>query len=144
MTNLQYNIALVSISTISIVLFLSYLITLKKLISTKKSLTKEILDNFSLLQLIKNEKEQSLSDTEVHNENFIKFLSDSRDWAFQYIEDVQKGLQEFIDEVDSDIDYFDQYGSVLSTTRPDYLIIKKLSKAYKKLKTLMPDEEKNK
>jgi hypothetical protein len=144
MTNLQYNIALVSVSTISIVLFLSYLITLKKLISTKKSLTKEILDNFSLLQLIKNEKEQSLSDTEVHNENFIKFLSDSRDWAFQYIEDVQKGLQEFIDEVDSDIDYFDQYGSVLSTTRPDYLIIKKLSKAYKKLKTLMPDEEKNK
>jgi hypothetical protein len=31
----------------------------------------------------------SMSDDTIHKENFIKFLSDSRDWAFEYIERSQ-------------------------------------------------------
>jgi len=41
----------------------------------------------------------SLSDEVVHKENFIKFLSDSRDWAFEYIEASQKTIKEVSEEL---------------------------------------------
>jgi hypothetical protein len=87
-----------------------------------------------------NKKDEK--DNDVHKENFIKFLSDSRDWAYQYIEDVQSGLNKFVDSVDADIAYFDEYGEALSMARPDYAAMKNISKAYKDLKTLLPVEEK--
>ena len=40
-----------------------------------------------------------MSDDAVHKENFIKFLSDSRDWAFEYIEKSQKTIKEVSDEL---------------------------------------------
>ena len=128
-------------STISITFFAAYLITLKKLIKAKKDLTKEVLDNFTLLKLLEAANNDPVTDESIHNENFVKFLSDSRDWAFKYIEDVQAGLAEFIDSVDSDIDYFDQFGDVISTTRPDYWAIKRISEGYKKLKKLLPEDK---
>lgn len=41
----------------------------------------------------------TLSDDAIHKENFIKFLSDSRDWAFEYIETSQKTIKEISDEL---------------------------------------------
>ena len=35
-------------------------------------------------------------DNDVHKESFIKFLSDSRDSAFEYIEEVQAGISSFV------------------------------------------------
>jgi len=81
-------------------------------------------------------------DQDIHKENFIKFLSDSRDWAYEYIEDVQSGLNKFVSSVDADIAYFDEYGDVLSVERPDYAAMKNISVAYKELKKLLPVEEK--
>ena len=40
-----------------------------------------------------------ISDDTVHKENFIKFLSDSRDWAFEYIEQSQKTIKEVSDDL---------------------------------------------
>lgn len=34
-------------------------------------------------------------------EGFLKFISDSRDWAFKYIEDVQKAIEDFNEAIDS-------------------------------------------
>jgi hypothetical protein len=34
-------------------------------------------------------------------EGFLKFISDSRDWAFKYIEDVQKAIEDFNRAIDS-------------------------------------------
>ena len=78
----------------------------------------------------------------IHQENFIKFLSESRDWAYEYIETVQKGLNSFVDSVDSEINHFDNYGDTLSMVRPDYQAMSKISKSYKELKKLLPIEEK--
>ena len=41
----------------------------------------------------------SMSDDTIHKENFIKFLSDSRDWAFEYIEKSQQTIKEVSDEL---------------------------------------------
>lgn len=74
-------------------------------------------------------------------EDFIKFISDSREWAFDYIEDVQQGLGKFVSEVDPYISHFDEFGDVLSTSRPDYETLKQISKSFKELKSLLPKEE---
>jgi hypothetical protein len=36
-----------------------------------------------------------------HTEGFVRFISESRDWAFEYIENVQSSLQELSEVVDS-------------------------------------------
>jgi hypothetical protein len=56
---------------------------------------------------------------------------------------VQKGLNKFVNDVDADISYFDEYGEALSMSRPDYPFMKNISKAYKELKTLLPEEDIN-
>ena len=53
------------------------------------------------IDIVKSSNDLPLDEESVHRENFIKFLSDSRDWAFNYIEEVQGGLKEFIDTINS-------------------------------------------
>ena len=43
----------------------------------------------------------SKSDEEVHTENFIKFLSDSREWAFDYIENSMREIKGIIHLIES-------------------------------------------
>lgn len=137
------DILVVVFATLSACFFASYLLVLNKSIKLKKDLKKVFIEK-SLLQeyvdTVKSLKEKETSDDLIHKENFIKFLSDSRDWAFGYIEDVQKGLNKFVNDVDSDISYFEKYGEV-GSAYPHYDSMKKISTAYKELKTLLPEEE---
>ena len=137
------DILIVIFATLSVCFFASYVLMLTKSIKLKKDLKKVFIEK-SLLQeyvdTVKSLKEKETSDDLVHKENFIKFLSDSRDWAFGYIEDVQKGLNKFVNDVDSDISYFEKYGEV-GSAYPHYDSMKKISTAYKELKTLLPEEE---
>jgi hypothetical protein len=115
------------------------------LITSQKLAGKLYVDNFTLeeyIKTIKNLKEDN-TDQQIHQENFLKFISDSRDWAFEYIEKVQSGLSNFIDSIDSDIAHFDQYGDVISTNRPDYDAMKRISVAYMELKKLLPEDQTN-
>jgi hypothetical protein len=84
---------------------------------------------------------QTKLDNYAHQESFIKFLSDSRDSAFEYIEEVQSGINSFVSEVDPLINYFDEYGDVMAMT-PNYDNMKKISVEFKKLKKLLPEESK--
>ena len=95
-----------------------------------------------LLEKLINDIEDSKikTDESVHKENFIKFLSDSRDWAYQYIEDVQAGLTTFIDQTEPEINYFKEYGDTMSLA-PNYYSMKKIAEEYEKLKALLPKEE---
>ena len=137
------DIFIVVFATLSVCFALSYMLVLKQSIKLKKDISKLFIEN-TLLQeyvdLTKSTKTKEDSDESIHKENFIKFLSDSRDWAFKYIEDVQTGLEKFMVEVEPEIIYFDNYGEVLSVERPDYRAMKKISSAFKELKKLMPME----
>ena len=101
---------------------------------------KLILASYAKIQELLSLKYEN-KDNDVHKESFIKFLSDSRESAYEYIEMVQKGLAKFVSDVDSSISYFDEYGDVLSKNRPDYDALKKISSSYKELKKLLPDNE---
>ena len=78
-------------------------------------------------------------DNNVHQESFIKFLSDSRDSAFEYIEEVQAGITRFVENVDPEISYFKEYGDIMAMS-PNYNSMKKIANAYEDLIKLLPKE----
>ena len=83
----------------------------------------------------------SIDDENIAKDNFFKFISDSREWAYEYIEEVQNGLAKFIDAVDYDIEHFDKYGEVIWT--PLSKSMQNISTAYKDLKNLLPEDSPN-
>lgn len=95
--------------------------------------------NNELIELVYalNAKIDSTSDPV--KEDFLKFISDSREWAYEYIENVQKGLTKFVDSIEPEIAYFDEYG-IVGDAYPHYYSMKKISEEYKELKKLLPEE----
>lgn len=100
---------------------------IKKLATAYSKITQLMLSNEKL-------------DNDVHKESFIKFLSDSRDSAFEYIEEVQSGISKFVDQVDPEISYFNEYGDIMAMS-PNYDSMKKIATAYEDLIKLLPKEE---
>lgn len=124
---------LVGVFVFFTLLFLSlYLAQIKK--------NRAILANtIQLLLLQQSVNEETKTDKEKSDEAFLKFVSDSRDWAYQYIEEVQKSLNSFINDIDPEIAYFDEYGLV-GDAYPHYHSMKKISASYKELKKILPED----
>jgi hypothetical protein len=134
------NIIIVLSSVLAAVFVILVIVSAKALRLRKKM--KTLLAAYSKIELFIASQKEKESDNDVHKENFIKFLSDSRDWAYEYIETVQSGLNKFVSDVDADISHFDEYGDTISMSRPDYNAMKNISNSYKELKKLLPVEEK--
>ena len=97
-----------------------------------------------LEKTIISEKFTELQETNKNKSNldqdaFLKFISDSRDWAYQYIDEVQGSLNKFVSDVEPEILYFDTYGDLMGA-EPNYNSMKKISGAYKELKKLLPED----
>ena len=134
------NIVLILLASFGLSFFIAYLHTSKQLKIATQYLAETMLLYLAAEENNKEETKDEQSPDSGHKESFIKFLSESRDWAFGYIEEVQTGLEKFIGDVDSHIKYFDEYSSVLSESRPDFLAMKQISKSYKELKMLLPED----
>jgi hypothetical protein len=131
---------IISLITFSIASFFAYIYISNKLKIVSKDLAQLYVENAVLKEYVDIVKSKgSVSDDLVDKENFIKFLSDSRDWAYKYIEDVQLGLTSFVNEVEPEISYFDEYG-IVGSSYPHYDSMKKISEEYKKLKELLPKD----
>ena len=116
-------------------LFLSLYVIQKR---ANKVIIAKTLEALLLQQLTRN---PSKTDQDQSNEDFLKFVSDSRDWAYQYIEEVQAGLSLFINEVAPQIEYYNKYGSsVEGMISPHDFALKKISSEFEKLKTLLPED----
>ena len=79
---------------------------------------------------------------EIANESYVKFLNDSRDWAYNYIEDVQAKLADFSNKVEPQLNYYNTYGSAVQG--PHTILVKEISKAYEELKAVLPEDNKEK
>lgn len=135
------TILLISLSTLCVSFAVAYSITLKKLARLTQECAKLFIDNKALEEFIALNNVEFKNDSDIHKENFIKFLSDSRDWAFEYIEEVQSGLTKFVSDIEPEINYFKEYGDVASM-QPNYYSLKKITEAYEELTKLLPKEEK--
>lgn len=129
------QLALTIILSLSNVLFL-YLYFRQKRINTL--VLANTLKTVLLQQIAQNENK---TDKEKANEDFLKFVSDSRDLAYEYIESVQAGLQKFIDEVEPQLDYYNKYGAAIEgMVSPHDFALKKISSEFKELKKLLPED----
>jgi hypothetical protein len=137
------EIALVVLSIISISFMIAYIAVVKRLNVVSEAFSKLLITYNMTLDHAQDKQrfESSTEDQDIHKENFIKFLSDSRDWAFDYIENVQKGLSKFIQEVQPQLDYYNKYGVVIEGMVPPHdFALKKISTEFEELKKLLPEE----
>lgn len=79
---------------------------------------------------------------EIANESYVKFLNESRNSAYKYIEDVQSQLITFASKVEPQLNYFNTYGTAVQG--PHTILVKEFSEAYEELKTIMPQDNKEK
>jgi hypothetical protein len=120
------------------VIFISFVISTIVLKKKNTNLTASI-----ITILLENANNKSVSEDKNlnTNEGFVKFLSDSRDWAFAYIEEVQSVLGKFISEVGPEIDYYRNFGQAVDS--PNNESLDKISNAYSELEKVLPKDKKN-
>lgn len=141
--NHTMSMSLIIVSTCLFSVSVAYLTLAYNFNKIRTQYQQLFIDMMLLEKLINDIEESKLkSDESVHKENFIKFLSDSRDWAYQYIEDVQNGLTNFINETAPEINYFKEYGDTMALA-PNYYSMKKITEEYEKLKSFLPEKEIN-
>ena len=133
------NIIIAVLGTLTLSFAIAYLSVLHRLSRLTQDFAKLFISHESLQDFVKKNNFNSKSDEDIHKESFIKFLSDSRDWAFGYIEDVQKGLEKFISYAEPEINHFNENVDISKGTEY-YSFMKKFSKEYKELKKLMPTD----
>lgn len=117
--------------------FLTLLFLLLYMGQIKKN--RAILANtLKLLIMQESLSNENKTDKEQADEAFLKFISDSRDWAYEYIENVQASLTKFVSDAGPAIEYWDEYHAVMPTPLDQGM--KKISIAYKELLNLLPED----
>ena len=133
--------ALVALSIISVSFFIALVYSTQKIKTVSEGFANLFIAYNTLREAADSSSNYNKTDDDIHKENFIKFLSDSREWAFGYIEEVQKGLKKFIEEVEPQLEYYNQYGSVVEGMIPPHdFALKKISKEFDDLKKLLPED----
>jgi len=97
------EIALAVLSIISLSFMIAYVAVVKKLKTVSDGFAQLLVAYSSMSTALETTQSfaSSPEDQDIHKENFIKFLSDSRDWAFDYIERSQETIKEVIEELNS-------------------------------------------
>ena len=129
-----------------VALIVSLIIVVINLKIRNRRLAKELLqstiDHNIVLTMLAEELKKKEEVSVEKTDGFLKFISESRDLAFEYIEKVQESLGKFKSEVDPEIEYMLTYGTVTG----DSLSLKsfrKIEKAYRKLiNEALPKEDK--
>ena len=108
------------------------------------SMTNTITVVYLMIANKKNKELKARTDNldEISNESYVKFLTDSRDWAYAYIEDVQNKLSSYAERVEPQLNYYNTYGSVVQG--PHTIFVKEMTDAYEELKAVLPEENKEK
>jgi len=129
----------------TIFVFLFFALVFKNILNSIKvsSLNKELLqsniDKNILAEKLFEVSAKEILKKETDSDAFLKFVSDSRDVAYEYIEDAQFVLNKFIKDIEPEINYFKEYGDV-SAMAPNYYSMNKIVECYEELKVLLPDD----
>ena len=104
------------------------------------TLTQSMLDQ----TLIESELKAALVEIEQreieNTDGFVKFLSESREYAFRYIEEAQEKLVDFQKAVEPMFAWATSYGLVLGESAHTKMV-DDIYQEYLKLKTIIPDEQ---
>lgn len=135
------DIVLILLSVFGLSFFIAYLYTARQLKITTQHLAETILLYVSSAKGDDVQPATTEEADKIHKESFIKFLSDSRDWAFNYIENTQKTISKFIKEVEPELEYYKKYGVVVEgMVAPHDKALKKILSEISELKSLLPED----
>lgn len=94
-------------------------------------------------ELLKKEVQEQKQNVEnaklATDDSFVKFLSESRQWAFDYIESVQSSIQQFRASVEKSAAYYERAGHVVDSVHKNSL--ETFVNAYRELEKILPLEE---
>ena len=96
-------------------------------------------DNYSLNQALEQMKQDIENVKLQESDGFVRFFSTSRDWAFNYIEQVQDALKEFDETITPITNWTETYGSTIEDSIFRNKIIE-ISAAYERLQSLLPKD----
>ena len=102
-------------------------------------LLRQTLEKAAVMSQLEKALDMKDSESVEQTDGFLKFISESRDWAFQYIEEVQDGLDQFKSKVDLDIKYILKYGQLID--HPLQESINRIAEAYEELQDLLPTDK---
>jgi hypothetical protein len=132
------DLILVGILTATVIVLSALLIINKK---ERDALSDQAFQMFLDNQILLGKIEQhSVSSNIEQTEGFVKFLSESRDWAFQYIETTQSEIKKFVEIVGPQMEYYDKYGRIINSVHTKSM--DKIFDAYQELVSLLPETTK--
>jgi hypothetical protein len=113
----------------------------------RRKIQEEITDKLQAnvnANIVRSEYTRALQEIEnmklEKSDDFVKFLSNSRDWAFEYIEDAQEKISEFDKQIQEIAEWNRTYGSVVGDT-PHSSKIEEMNLAYDKIRSLLPENK---
>jgi hypothetical protein len=99
----------------------------------------QIIDVLQQNQVFKTLLDQRDSAHVEKTEGFLNFVTQSRDWAFEYIEDVQRVINSVLTQTESTVKYHNEFSSLV--IEPYKKQLDTLVNAIEELKFLLPNEE---
>ena len=93
--------------------------------------------NAFLLDKLKDKDKEDSVKTDVQ-EGFINFLNQSRESAFEYIENVQSTLGNVVTDLSPIVEFHDKYGAIFDTDTRNQMQV--VSHSFRELKKLIPEE----
>jgi hypothetical protein len=136
----------IEIVAFSVVIF-SLVISLVSAIRYKMQITalrSEIIQQNVDINHVKSRLAQALLEVESkkleNTDGFLAFLSESRDWAFNYIEEVGKSFEDLDSTMQTIFQWSDTYGDVNGETEHSEAI-REIKTAYEKFKNTMPNNK---
>jgi hypothetical protein len=131
---------IISIATLSVLVIILFAMLIRQRLISKaiaERLVQAFIDNQEIAEKI---EARHLDKNIEQTEGFVRFLSESIDWAFEYIETVQNGLNSFVENAGPRLEYFDKYGRVVGSPHVEGL--EDILAAYRELQKLLPEENK--
>lgn len=118
---LDFTVYIITAIFIAVLVYIIIALLIKNRRLTARA-TQATIDRMAAMDMLHNLMDEQQNTSVEQTDGFIKFISDSRDWAFTYIEDVQQALM--------------VYDVALNTD--DAKII---NEAYKKLISFLPEDD---
>ena len=134
------DIIIYSVNIAVVVVLLGNFIVQRKLIAALNAKYAQEVINNAALKIEYGKLDQEFNSLKIEkNDGFVKFLSDSREWAFNYIEEAQEANKKFATVVAPQLEWAITYGSTVSSPHND--VIKSVYEAYKELEKTFPNED---
>ena len=109
-------------------------------IANRKLFKRAVQAELDLMAMSEQLNKTILEHNAEKTDGFLRFVSDSRDKAFTYIEEVQAALDIFEQELGPIMRHYKKTGKPVSRKQSETL--DKISMVYDLLKSLMPEEDK--